>query len=68
MNAGSSEAGRAFSADDARTLLGWVKEMNGNYVRLAHYPHNRNMTRMADRMGLRDLPRFGDSTEQLRNV
>ena len=45
-------SGRAFSADDARTLLGWVKEMNGNYVRLAHYPHNRNMTRMADRMGL----------------
>ncbi len=45
-------SGRAFSVDDARTLLGWVKEMNGNYVRLAHYPHNRNMTRMADRMGL----------------
>ena len=45
-------SGRAFTADDARTLLGWVKEMNGNYVRLAHYPHNRNMTRMADRMGL----------------
>ncbi len=45
-------SGRAFSTDDARTLLGWVKEMNGNYVRLAHYPHNRNMTRMADRMGL----------------
>ena len=45
-------SGRAFSADDARTLLGWVKEMNGNYVRLAHYPHNRNMTRMADRIGL----------------
>jgi beta-glucuronidase len=45
-------SGRAFSEDDARTLLGWVKELGGNFVRLAHYPHNENMLRMADRMGL----------------
>jgi beta-glucuronidase len=44
--------GRAFSADDARTLLGWAKEMGCNFVRLAHYPHNENMIREADRMGL----------------
>jgi beta-glucuronidase len=45
-------SGRAFSDDDARTLLGWAKELGANYVRLAHYPHNENMVRMADRMGL----------------
>jgi beta-glucuronidase len=44
--------GRAFSESDARTLLGWAKEMNCNFVRLAHYPHNETMVRMADEMGL----------------
>jgi beta-glucuronidase len=45
-------SGRAFSSDDARTLLGWAKEMGCNFVRLAHYPHSENMTRMADRLGI----------------
>lgn len=44
--------GRAFSDDDARILLGWAKELGANFVRLAHYPHNEHMVRMADRMGL----------------
>jgi beta-glucuronidase len=44
--------GRAFSLDDARTLLGWVKDLGCNFVRLAHYPHNENEIRLADRMGL----------------
>jgi beta-glucuronidase len=44
--------GRAWSAADARTLLGWVKELNGNFVRLAHYPHNENIVRLADAMGI----------------
>jgi beta-glucuronidase len=45
-------SGRAYSEEDARTLLGWAKELGANFVRLAHYPHNENMLRMADRMGL----------------
>ena len=45
-------SGRAYSDDDARTLLGWAKELGANFVRLAHYPHNEHMLRMADRMGL----------------
>jgi beta-glucuronidase len=45
-------AGRAFGVDDARTLLGWVKELGGNFVRLAHYPHDEDMVREAERMGL----------------
>jgi beta-glucuronidase len=44
--------GRATDDADAKVLLGWVKELGGNYVRLAHYPHNEFMTREADRMGL----------------
>lgn len=44
--------GRAWSKEDAETLLGWVKELGGNFARLAHYPHDENMLRAADRMGL----------------
>ena len=44
--------GRCYSEGDARTLLTWAKELGSNYVRLAHYPHNEAMTRMADEMGL----------------
>ncbi|HTP87866.1 MAG TPA: glycoside hydrolase family 2 TIM barrel-domain containing protein [Bryobacteraceae bacterium] len=45
-------SGRAFSKEDAHTLLSWAKELGCNYVRLAHYPHNENMVREADRIGL----------------
>ena len=45
-------SGRAYSEEDARTLLGWAQELGANFVRLAHYPHNEQMLRMADRMGL----------------
>ena len=45
-------SGRAYSEEDAKTLLGWAKDLDANFVRLAHYPHNETMLRMADRMGL----------------
>jgi beta-glucuronidase len=44
--------GRAFSEEDDRTLLTWAKELGANFVRLAHYPYNEDMARLADRMGL----------------
>ena len=44
--------GRANSAEDARTLLNWAKELGCNYVRLAHYPHNEHAVREAERMGI----------------
>src|SRR3954447_271280 len=44
--------GRAFSQEDAKTLLGWAKELGCNFVRLAHYPHNEAMIREADRLGI----------------
>lgn len=43
---------RANSRADALQLLTWAKELGCNYVRLAHYPHNENMVRMADKLGL----------------
>jgi beta-glucuronidase len=45
-------AGRAWSVEDARQTLTWAKELGCNFVRLAHYPHNEAMVRMADEMGL----------------
>jgi len=43
---------RANGPEDAKLLLGWAKELNCNFVRLAHYPHNEYVTRMADSLGL----------------
>ena len=44
--------GRAYSREDALMLLGWAKELGCNFVRLAHYPHNENMLRVADELGI----------------
>ncbi|MBU2887826.1 beta-glucuronidase [Gilvimarinus agarilyticus] len=44
--------GRAWSQADAKQLLSMAKELGVNFVRLAHYPHNEHMVRMADEMGL----------------
>jgi beta-glucuronidase len=43
---------RAYNKQDALQLLGWAKELGCNMVRLAHYPHNENMARMADSLGI----------------
>ena len=45
-------SGRAHGEDDARTLLGWARDLGCNFVRLAHYPHDEHMIREADRMGM----------------
>ena len=44
--------GRANSAEDARILLEWARELGCNFVRLAHYPHHEQMVREAERMGI----------------
>jgi beta-glucuronidase len=46
------EGRRAHSPEDDRLVLGWAKELNCNFIRLAHYPHNENMARIADEMGI----------------
>lgn len=43
---------RAFSREDAVLNLGRAKDLNCNFVRLAHYPHNENMIRVAEEMGI----------------
>nr|WP_319273593.1 glycoside hydrolase family 2 TIM barrel-domain containing protein [uncultured Draconibacterium sp.] len=45
-------ADRANSVDDAKLVLGWAKELGCNFIRLAHYPHQENILREADKMGI----------------
>lgn len=44
--------GRLRGQGDMRMMLQWAKDLNCNYVRLAHYPHNEQMIRLADEMGI----------------
>jgi beta-glucuronidase len=56
--------GRAFSEADDETLLGWAKQLDCNFVRLAHYPHNEWTPRTADRLGLllwEEVPVYWDN-------
>ncbi|MDF3079157.1 MAG: Beta-glucuronidase [Sphingobacteriaceae bacterium] len=46
------EARRAYGRQDAEKLLGWAKELSCNMVRLAHYPHDEAMVRVADSLGI----------------
>lgn len=43
---------RASSFEDAQLVLGWAKELGCNFIRLAHYPHQENILRLSDRMGI----------------
>ena len=63
--------GRIVSEDEDRTLLEWAKELGCNFVRLAHYPHNEAMVRLADRMGLlvwEEVPVYWDIAWQNRST
>jgi beta-glucuronidase len=44
--------GRAWSGEDAQTLLGWAHELDCNFVRMAHYPHAEPEYRLADKLGI----------------
>lgn len=44
--------GRAYSKEEDLILLQWAKEMGCNFVRLAHYPHNEQMIRQAEKLGI----------------
>ena len=44
--------GRACTDEDVKNIFGFLKDMNANFVRLAHYPHDEKMERAADRDGI----------------
>jgi len=48
----SLRGGRVCTEAEARLLLSRARDLGCNYVRLAHYPHNEYMARVADEMGL----------------
>jgi beta-glucuronidase len=43
---------RAYSMEDAKLLLNSAKDLGCNFIRLVHYPHNENMIKEAEKMGL----------------
>jgi beta-glucuronidase len=44
--------GRACTDQDVQNIFGFLQDMNANFVRLAHYPHDERMERTADRDGI----------------
>lgn len=44
--------GRANTDADVATIFGYLKDLNANFVRLCHYPHDERMERAADRNGV----------------
>jgi beta-glucuronidase len=44
--------GRVDDDQDVSRIFAELREMNANFVRLCHYPHDERMTRMADKSGV----------------
>jgi beta-glucuronidase len=44
--------GRAYSDEDVKNIFGFLRDLNANFVRLCHYPHDERMEREADREGV----------------
>ena len=44
--------GRSNTDQDVATILSYLKDLNANFVRLAHYPHDERMLRAADKQGI----------------
>jgi beta-glucuronidase len=44
--------GRVSNQKDVDAIFGYLKDLNANFVRLAHYPHDERMERTADRDGI----------------
>jgi len=44
--------GRSVTEDEIREYFGLAKEMNCNYMRLAHYPHSGTAAKIADEVGM----------------
>ena len=48
----SVENGKAVTETEIRENYQLIKEMNGNFARLSHYPHSELAARIADEMGI----------------
>jgi len=44
--------GSVHSDEDVKNIFAFLKDLNANFVRLCHYPHDERMERMADRDGV----------------
>ena len=44
--------GRANTDADVATIFSYLKDLDANFVRLCHYPHDERMERAADRTGI----------------
>jgi beta-glucuronidase len=44
--------GRAATDEDVKNIFAFLTDLNANFVRLAHYPHDERMERMADKQGV----------------
>jgi len=44
--------GRVSTDADVQTIFRWVHDLGANFIRLAHYPHDERMVRMADKAGV----------------
>lgn len=44
--------GRVRTDEDVTNIFAFLKDLHANFVRLAHYPHDERMERMADRQGV----------------
>ena len=44
--------GRVNNDQDVATIFSYLKDLDANFVRLPHYPHDERMTRAADRDGV----------------
>jgi beta-glucuronidase len=44
--------GRACTDQDVQNIFAFLKDLNANFVRLAHYPNDERMERMADKQGI----------------
>jgi beta-glucuronidase len=44
--------GRVCTDEDVKNIFGFLKDLNANFVRLAHYPHDERMERAGDRQGI----------------
>ena len=55
--------GGADDDQDVATMFSYLKDLNANFVRLCHYPHDERMTRTSDReviMVWSEVPNYGD--------